>query len=162
MTVPCASSSAVRAAGRTTAISDEPTPAQPEPGGRGSTGPYGSGVRTRGYALLRLPSRRNRTLADTHRRAHQRGGDRHRRNRLRRRPSATGSTRAPRTGHSPCWTRASRAPCPPPYTYVTPQDWPVGGHPLGVWVADQRRCYVAGTLEAERVAELEALGLMAS
>jgi hypothetical protein len=48
-----------------------------------------------------------------------------------------------------------------PYTYVTPDDWPgIGGHPLGVWVADQRRYYTAGTLETKRVAELEALGMM--
>ncbi|MGW2964402.1 helicase associated domain-containing protein [Streptomyces sp. NPDC001220] len=48
-----------------------------------------------------------------------------------------------------------------PYTYVTPEDWPaIGGHPLGVWVADQRRYYAAGTLEASRVAELEALGMV--
>ncbi|NNN38234.1 helicase, partial [Streptomyces sp. S3(2020)] len=49
-----------------------------------------------------------------------------------------------------------------PYTYVTPQEWAagIGGHPLGVWVADQRRYYTAGTLEAKRVAELEALGMV--
>ncbi|MGW0087364.1 Helicase associated domain protein [Streptomyces sp. NPDC003393] len=49
-----------------------------------------------------------------------------------------------------------------PYTFVTPEDWPAGisGHPLGVWVADQRRYYAAGTLEPERVAELEALGMV--
>ncbi|MGY5052396.1 Helicase associated domain protein [Streptomyces sp. 900105755] len=48
-----------------------------------------------------------------------------------------------------------------PYTYVTPEDWgAVGSHPLGVWVADQRRYYAAGTLEAARVAELEALGMV--
>ncbi|WP_217561791.1 DEAD/DEAH box helicase [Streptomyces sp. GbtcB6] len=48
-----------------------------------------------------------------------------------------------------------------PYTYVTPEDWPaIGGHPLGMWVADQRRYYAAGTLEASRVAELEALGMV--
>ncbi|MER5757560.1 Helicase associated domain protein [Streptomyces sp. NPDC002088] len=48
-----------------------------------------------------------------------------------------------------------------PYTYVTPEDWPgIGGHPLGVWVADQRRYYAAGTLEAGRVSELEALGMV--
>ncbi|WP_189186722.1 helicase associated domain-containing protein [Streptomyces albiflavescens] len=47
------------------------------------------------------------------------------------------------------------------YTYVTPQEWSsVGSHPLGVWVADQRRYYAAGTLEAGRVAELEALGIV--
>ncbi|MET9914612.1 Helicase associated domain protein [Streptomyces sp. NPDC006476] len=48
-----------------------------------------------------------------------------------------------------------------PYTYVTPEDWPaIGGYPLGVWVADQRRYYAAGVLEASRVAELEALGMV--
>ncbi|MFE3167825.1 Helicase associated domain protein [Streptomyces sp. NPDC059224] len=48
-----------------------------------------------------------------------------------------------------------------PYTYVTPEDWgAVGGHPLGVWVADQRRYYAAGTLEAARVKQLEALGMV--
>ncbi|MGW7244414.1 helicase associated domain-containing protein [Streptomyces sp. NPDC054804] len=48
-----------------------------------------------------------------------------------------------------------------PYTYVTPEDWgAAGGHPLGVWIADQRRYYAAGTLEAARVAELEALGMV--
>ncbi|WP_345142316.1 DEAD/DEAH box helicase [Streptomyces mexicanus] len=34
------------------------------------------------------------------------------------------------------------------------------GFPLGVWLADQRRYYNAGTLDAERVAELEALGMV--
>ncbi|MFE0923008.1 Helicase associated domain protein [Streptomyces nigra] len=49
-----------------------------------------------------------------------------------------------------------------PFTYVTPEDWGagIGGHPLGVWVADQRRYYAAGVLEASRVAELEALGMV--
>ncbi|WP_327722793.1 Helicase associated domain protein (plasmid) [Streptomyces sp. NBC_00490] len=48
-----------------------------------------------------------------------------------------------------------------PYTYVTPEDWPgIGGHPLGVWVADQRRYYAAGTLEAKRVTTLENLGMV--
>ncbi|MFG2030522.1 Helicase associated domain protein [Streptomyces sp. NPDC048825] len=48
-----------------------------------------------------------------------------------------------------------------PYTYVTPETWPgVAGHPLGVWIADQRRYYAAGTLEPERVAELETLGMV--
>ncbi|MER5226437.1 helicase associated domain-containing protein [Streptomyces flaveus] len=48
-----------------------------------------------------------------------------------------------------------------PYTYVTPENWPgVAGHPLGVWIADQRRYYAAGTLEPERVAELESLGMV--
>jgi hypothetical protein len=48
-----------------------------------------------------------------------------------------------------------------PFTYVTPEDWgSVGSHPLGAWVADQRRYYGAGTLEASRVAELERLGMV--
>ncbi|WP_430381373.1 Helicase associated domain protein [Streptomyces arenae] len=48
-----------------------------------------------------------------------------------------------------------------PYTYVTPEDWgAAGSHPLGVWVADQRRYYAAGTLEAARVEQLETLGMV--
>ncbi|MFJ7305680.1 helicase associated domain-containing protein [Streptomyces sp. NPDC099088] len=48
-----------------------------------------------------------------------------------------------------------------PFTYVTPEDWgSVGSHPLGAWVADQRRYYAAGTLEALRVTELEKLGMV--
>ncbi|MGW4323542.1 Helicase associated domain protein [Streptomyces sp. NPDC004684] len=48
-----------------------------------------------------------------------------------------------------------------PYVYVTPKDWgAVGSYPLGVFIADQRRYYAAGTLEAGRVAELEALGMV--
>ncbi|MFI1212403.1 Helicase associated domain protein [Streptomyces sp. NPDC020802] len=48
-----------------------------------------------------------------------------------------------------------------PFTYVTPEDWgSAGSHPLGVWVADQRRYYAAGTLEASRVTELEKLGMV--
>jgi hypothetical protein len=48
-----------------------------------------------------------------------------------------------------------------PYTYETPKDWgALGGHPLGVWVADQRRYYREGTLEASRVSELEQLGMV--
>ncbi|MBV1940882.1 Helicase associated domain protein [Streptomyces sp. BV286] len=48
-----------------------------------------------------------------------------------------------------------------PFTYVTPEEWgSVGSHPLGVWVADQRRYYTAGTLEASRVAGLERLGMV--
>ncbi|WP_405852896.1 helicase associated domain-containing protein [Streptomyces sp. NBC_01369] len=34
------------------------------------------------------------------------------------------------------------------------------GYPLGQWIADQRRAYTAGTLEAGRVAELEKLGMV--
>ncbi|MGA5506023.1 Helicase associated domain protein [Streptomyces umbrinus] len=48
-----------------------------------------------------------------------------------------------------------------PFTYVTPEDWgSVGSHPLGAWVADQRRYYAAGTLEASRVAELDRLEMV--
>ncbi|MEU3843696.1 Helicase associated domain protein [Streptomyces sp. NPDC028635] len=48
-----------------------------------------------------------------------------------------------------------------PYTYVTPESWGAAGrHPLGRWLADQRRYYTAGTLEFERVVELEALGMV--
>ncbi|WP_329446456.1 helicase associated domain-containing protein [Streptomyces canus] len=50
-----------------------------------------------------------------------------------------------------------------PFTYVT-EDWwsSLASHPLGVWGADQRRCYAAGTLEASRVAELERLRMVRS
>ncbi|MFJ2239758.1 Helicase associated domain protein [Streptomyces sp. NPDC087859] len=60
------------------------------------------------------------------------------------------------------WLRASdNSELRVPYTYVTPEDWPgIGGHPLGVFVADQRRYYSAGTLEASRVTELENLGMV--
>ncbi|MFE9685122.1 helicase associated domain-containing protein [Streptomyces sp. NPDC006285] len=52
-----------------------------------------------------------------------------------------------------------------PFTYVVPADRPggvggVGGYPLGVWLADQRRHYNAGTLGADRVKELDALGMV--
>lgn len=48
-----------------------------------------------------------------------------------------------------------------PYSFVTPESWgAVGGYPLGRWLADVRRYYAAGTLEAERVVELEALGMV--
>ncbi|WP_328847997.1 helicase associated domain-containing protein [Streptomyces sp. NBC_00258] len=48
-----------------------------------------------------------------------------------------------------------------PFTYVTPEDWgAASAHPLGAWVADQRRYYAAGTLEASRVTELERLGMV--
>ncbi|MFB7598352.1 Helicase associated domain protein [Streptomyces sp. NPDC056160] len=48
-----------------------------------------------------------------------------------------------------------------PVAYRTPEEWAgVGAHPLGAWLADQRRYYAAGTLEAERVAELEKLGMV--
>ncbi|MGC4986766.1 Helicase associated domain protein [Streptomyces sp. DT193] len=49
-----------------------------------------------------------------------------------------------------------------PYVFVVPEEWggAVGGYPLGRWLADVRRYYVAGTLEAKRVLELEALGMV--
>ncbi|MGW2708502.1 Helicase associated domain protein [Streptomyces sp. NPDC001356] len=50
-----------------------------------------------------------------------------------------------------------------PYDYVMPEDESAGaaaGFPLGRWVADQRRYYNAGTLEASRVKQLEALGMV--
>ncbi|WP_284435581.1 DEAD/DEAH box helicase [Streptomyces sp. TUS-ST3] len=48
-----------------------------------------------------------------------------------------------------------------PFTYVTPEDWgALGGHPLGVFIADQRRYYREGTLDAKRVTELENLGMV--
>ncbi|MCX5355923.1 DEAD/DEAH box helicase [Streptomyces mirabilis] len=48
-----------------------------------------------------------------------------------------------------------------PYVFVAPDEWgAVGGYPLGRWIADLRRYYAAGTLEAGRVTELEALGMV--
>ncbi|MGV9349464.1 helicase associated domain-containing protein [Streptomyces spiralis] len=49
-----------------------------------------------------------------------------------------------------------------PYTFTSPAEWLAGisSHPLGVWVADQRRYYAAGTLQPDRVADLEALGMV--
>ncbi|MEV5149819.1 Helicase associated domain protein [Streptomyces sp. NPDC052727] len=50
-----------------------------------------------------------------------------------------------------------------PYDYVMPGDESAGaaaGFPLGRWVADQRRYYNAGTLEASRVKQLEKLGMV--
>ncbi|MGW0836395.1 Helicase associated domain protein [Streptomyces prunicolor] len=48
-----------------------------------------------------------------------------------------------------------------PYVFVAPEEWgAVGGYPLGRWLADVRRSYAAGTLEAGRVVELEALGMV--
>ncbi|MFJ2314917.1 Helicase associated domain protein [Streptomyces sp. NPDC087846] len=48
-----------------------------------------------------------------------------------------------------------------PYAYVTPVEWgAVGGYPLGRWLASQRVAYAAGTLEAGRVVELEARGMV--
>ncbi|GHH62927.1 helicase [Streptomyces umbrinus] len=48
-----------------------------------------------------------------------------------------------------------------PYTYTAPAEWgAVGGYPLGRWIADLRRYYTAGTLEGQRVSELETLGMV--
>ncbi|MFF8717774.1 Helicase associated domain protein [Streptomyces sp. NPDC015184] len=48
-----------------------------------------------------------------------------------------------------------------PYAYETPAEWAgVGGYPLGRWLASQRTAYADGTLEAGRVVELEALGMV--
>ncbi|AEY94132.1 helicase (plasmid) [Streptomyces hygroscopicus subsp. jinggangensis 5008] len=48
-----------------------------------------------------------------------------------------------------------------PYDYVMPEDESAGaGFPLGRWLADLRRYYNAGTLEASRVEQLDALGMV--
>ncbi|MER5399817.1 Helicase associated domain protein [Streptomyces sp. NPDC002599] len=48
-----------------------------------------------------------------------------------------------------------------PYVFVAPEEWgAAGGYPLGRWLADVRRYYAAGTLEAKRVVEFEALGVV--
>ncbi|MFF4666980.1 helicase associated domain-containing protein [Streptomyces sp. NPDC001282] len=50
-----------------------------------------------------------------------------------------------------------------PYAYVTPDTggWGgAGGYPLGRWLAEQRRYYTDGTLDAERLVEREALGMV--
>ncbi|MFF8423347.1 Helicase associated domain protein [Streptomyces sp. NPDC015680] len=48
-----------------------------------------------------------------------------------------------------------------PYAYETPSEWgAVGGYPLGQWLASQRTGYAGGSLEAGRVVELEALGMV--
>ncbi|MEV6553725.1 Helicase associated domain protein [Streptomyces sp. NPDC051597] len=47
-----------------------------------------------------------------------------------------------------------------PYDYITPEDWRPAAFPLGTWLADQRRYYNAGRLSPERVAQLDALGMV--
>ncbi|WP_420711443.1 Helicase associated domain protein [Streptomyces sp. NRRL F-3307] len=50
-----------------------------------------------------------------------------------------------------------------PYDYMMGEDESAGaaaGFPLGRWLADQRRYYNAGTLEASRVKQLDALGMV--
>ncbi|CAL9327448.1 helicase associated domain-containing protein [Streptomyces sp. enrichment culture] len=48
-----------------------------------------------------------------------------------------------------------------PQDYRAPDQWAgTAGFPLGVWIADQRRYYNAGDLDAGRVEQLEALGMV--
>ncbi|MEU6393929.1 Helicase associated domain protein [Streptomyces sp. NPDC046939] len=47
-----------------------------------------------------------------------------------------------------------------PYAFVTPDDWTPAGFPLGVWLTHQRRSRRAGYLDADRVAELDELGMV--
>ncbi|MFF9077730.1 helicase associated domain-containing protein [Streptomyces sp. NPDC014646] len=50
-----------------------------------------------------------------------------------------------------------------PFAYVTPDTdaWGgAGGYPLGRWLAEQRRSYTDGTLDADRLVELESLGMV--
>ncbi|WP_331737248.1 Helicase associated domain protein [Streptomyces sp. NBC_00019] len=47
-----------------------------------------------------------------------------------------------------------------PYDFVTPEDWSPAGFPLGVWLKTQRQANKAGRLDGERVAELDALGMV--
>jgi hypothetical protein len=47
-----------------------------------------------------------------------------------------------------------------PQRYVTPDGWLPAGFPLGVWLADQRKHYNAELLEAERVRQLDTLGMV--
>ncbi|MEU9568279.1 Helicase associated domain protein, partial [Streptomyces sp. NPDC048161] len=47
-----------------------------------------------------------------------------------------------------------------PYAYETPAEWAGGGYPLGRWLAAQRGAYADGTLDAERLVELEGLGMV--
>ncbi|MER5503558.1 Helicase associated domain protein [Streptomyces sp. NPDC002561] len=48
-----------------------------------------------------------------------------------------------------------------PFAYEAPVEWgSVGGYPLGRWLASQRTAYADGSLEAGRVVELEALGMV--
>ncbi|MEV1026941.1 Helicase associated domain protein [Streptomyces sp. NPDC050264] len=47
-----------------------------------------------------------------------------------------------------------------PQRYVTPDGWAPAGFPLGGWLADQRKYYNAELLEAERVRQLDRLGMV--
>ncbi|MGW2602092.1 helicase associated domain-containing protein [Streptomyces klenkii] len=47
-----------------------------------------------------------------------------------------------------------------PYDFITPVDCSPARFPLGTWLADQRRFNKAGRLTADRVAELDGLGMV--
>ncbi|MFE2693682.1 DEAD/DEAH box helicase [Streptomyces mirabilis] len=47
-----------------------------------------------------------------------------------------------------------------PYAYRTPADWSPANFPLGAWIADCRRYYNEGTLDPERIDQLEKLGML--
>ncbi|MGW0647310.1 Helicase associated domain protein [Streptomyces umbrinus] len=47
-----------------------------------------------------------------------------------------------------------------PYAYRTPADWSPADFPLGVWIADCRRYYNDGTLDTDRLTQLEKLGML--
>jgi hypothetical protein len=47
-----------------------------------------------------------------------------------------------------------------PYSFVTPQEWPPAGFPLGTWLADQRRFFNSGKLDQKRAQELDRLGMV--
>ncbi|MEV6133153.1 Helicase associated domain protein [Streptomyces violaceusniger] len=47
-----------------------------------------------------------------------------------------------------------------PYGYRTPATWSPADYPLGAWITDCRRYYNAGRLDAERAAQLDALGMV--
>ncbi|CAM5670939.1 DEAD/DEAH box helicase [Streptomyces mordarskii] len=47
-----------------------------------------------------------------------------------------------------------------PYGYRTPAAWSPADYPLGAWITDCRRYYNAGRLDAERAAQLDALGMV--
>ncbi|MFB8443621.1 Helicase associated domain protein [Streptomyces niveus] len=47
-----------------------------------------------------------------------------------------------------------------PYDYRTPSTWSPADFPLGVWIADSRRFYNAEAMDADRVKQLESLGMV--
>ncbi|MEU2454779.1 Helicase associated domain protein [Streptomyces sp. NPDC012765] len=46
------------------------------------------------------------------------------------------------------------------YAFHTPDHWSPAGFPLGVWIADCRRHHKAGSLDADRIVQLEKLGML--